>query len=51
MQYVTEYTQAFVLLYRGMAGHEAFEEFARHQVCVGGRSSCFQGYCLNQDVI
>lgn len=51
MQYITEYAQVFVLLDPGMAGHETFEEFARHQVCVVCRRSCFQAYCLNQDVI
>jgi len=51
MQYIAEYTEVFMFLYLGMAGHEAFEEFARHQVFVGGRRCCFQAYCLNQDVI
>lgn len=31
MQHIAEYLQVFMLLYLGMAGHEAFEEFARHQ--------------------
>lgn len=51
MQYITEHTQVPVLLDPGMAGHEAFKEFARHQVSLGGLYSCFQDYFLKQDVI
>jgi hypothetical protein len=51
MQYIAEDTQVSMLLDTGMAGHEAFEEFARHQVFVSGRCCCLQAYCLNQDVI
>ena len=40
-----------MFLYLGMAWHEAFEEFARHQVGLGGVSNCIPCYCLNQDVI
>jgi hypothetical protein len=42
MQYITKYTQVFMFLYLGMAGHEAFEEFARHEVSRGGRCSGFR---------
>ena len=51
MQYVAEYAQVPVFLDPGMAGHETFEEFARHQVGNGDISNCIPRYCLNQDVI
>jgi hypothetical protein len=50
MQYIAEYAQVFMLLDTGMTWHEAFEEFARHQVDLGG-CNCIPCYGLNQDVI
>ena len=40
-----------MFLYLGMAWHEAFEKFARHQVGLGGICNCILFYALKQDVI